>query len=89
MFYQLGGDSWCIDDRKQATVVLCPKCGGEHLELGRTLRDSFSKPAFQDEIGRWHRHDENMVTQYFICRECEHEFTRSVPPEPCWCGWSA
>jgi hypothetical protein len=82
MMYSIGPDMWCIDDRKNAVLVKCPKCEHEHLEIGTAETVSFSTPAFQDELGRWHRHDESKVVQWFTCRLCEYQFSMLAPPKP-------
>lgn len=69
--------------------MICPICKEENListiELGLAHTTYAGFPAFYDELGRYHHHDDNSKIRNCKCSN-GHEFRYRTQNE-CWCGW--
>lgn len=65
----------------------CPTCDSDLLELKGRRSTAAYCPAFLDEDGARHTHDNNQTYKDYLCMKCSHVFSIREPLVPCWCGW--
>ena len=70
--------------------AVCRQCTeGKQQSVVELVSDMMTLSAFEpfdDEWGRSHLHDGNREHKHYKCSS-GHEWTETVRPKPCWCGW--